>query len=168
MGYQLLDFGLHINLAAFRKALQRAVGRARQRASTVLRRYGLCSQAFIGLRATADPWSFRVDHCISFLRSCQASTAHFRLEPGTYCLAKGWLEGWPLSKLGFRVWAPTGNRRRTWLGALTCAMKRLKARMHWSSSACRARGMMSSSSCHPVMRQSTSIPSIGCRLVSSL
>lgn len=94
MGYQVLDFGLHVNPTALKQALQQAICQAGQEADTVLLGYGLCSQAIVGLRANGCTLVVpRVDDCISiFLGSREAYTAQSRLEPGTYYLTKGWIE----------------------------------------------------------------------------
>jgi hypothetical protein len=80
--YRVLDFGLHVNPEALKRALQEALG------------YGLCSQAVVGLRAKDCTLVVpKVDDCIAiFLGSGQAYKAQSRAEPGTYYLTKGWIE----------------------------------------------------------------------------
>ncbi len=94
MGYQVLDFGLHVKPTALKEALQEAIDEAGKKADRVLLGYGLCSQAIVGLKANGCTLVVpRVDDCISiFLGSREAYTAQARLEPGTYYLTKGWLE----------------------------------------------------------------------------
>jgi hypothetical protein len=94
MGYQVLDFGLHVNPKSLKEALQAAIDQAGRSADTVLLGYGLCSQAIVGLRANGCRLVVpRVDDCISiFLGSREAYTQQSRQEPGTYYLTKGWLE----------------------------------------------------------------------------
>jgi hypothetical protein len=94
IGYQVLDFGLHVNPTALKGALQAAIDEAGQKADTVLLGFGLCSQAIVGLRANHCTLIVpRVDDCISiFLGSREAYATQARQEPGTYYLTKGWLE----------------------------------------------------------------------------
>ena len=94
VSYQVLDFGLHINPANLKRALQEAIDEAANRAETVILGYGLCSMAVIGLRANGCSLIVpRVDDCIAiFLGSSSAYKQQSRAEPGTYYLTKGWLE----------------------------------------------------------------------------
>ncbi|MBN1656806.1 MAG: DUF1638 domain-containing protein [Anaerolineae bacterium] len=94
MSYQVLDFGLHINPANLKRALQDAIDTAASTAETVILGYGLCSMAVIGLRANGCTLVVpRVDDCIAiFLGSGHAYKQQSRAEPGTYYLTKGWLE----------------------------------------------------------------------------
>ena len=94
VSYQVLDFGLHINPANLKRALQEAIDGAADRAETVILGYGLCSMAVIGLRANGCMLVVpRVDDCIAiFLGSGSAYKQQSRTEPGTYYLTKGWLE----------------------------------------------------------------------------
>ncbi|MBN1886682.1 MAG: DUF1638 domain-containing protein [Thermoflexales bacterium] len=92
--YQVLDFGLHLNPANLKRALQEAVDATAGKADELILGYGLCSMAVIGLRATACTLVVpRVDDCIAiFLGSSHAYRQQARAEPGTYYLTKGWLE----------------------------------------------------------------------------
>ena len=94
MGYQILEFGLHTNPSALKRALQVAVDEAGEKADTVLLGYGLCSLSIIGLKANNCTLVVpRVDDCISiFLGSRAAYLQQASSEPGTYYLTKGWLE----------------------------------------------------------------------------
>ena len=94
MAYQVLDFGLHVNPAGLKRALQNAVDAAAGTADEVILGYGLCSMAVVGLRANGCTLVVpRVDDCISiFLGSGRAYKQQARAEPGTYYLTKGWLE----------------------------------------------------------------------------
>jgi hypothetical protein len=92
--YGVLDFGLHVNPEALRRALQEAVDACAISAETILLGYGLCSQAVVGLRANDCTLVVpKVDDCIAiFLGSGEAYKAQSRAEPGTYYLTKGWIE----------------------------------------------------------------------------
>jgi len=92
--YQVLDFGLHINPANLKRALQDAIDTAAGTADTIILGYGLCSMAVIGLQANGCTLVVpRVDDCIAiFLGSGRAYKQQSRAEPGTYYLTKGWLE----------------------------------------------------------------------------
>jgi len=92
--YQVLDFGLHINPANLKRALQDAIDAAAPSADTIILGYGLCSMAVIGLRANGCTLVVpRVDDCIAiFLGSGRAYKQQSRAEPGTYYLTKGWIE----------------------------------------------------------------------------
>jgi len=94
MDYQVLDFGLHVNPEALRRALQEAIDASTTSAETILLGYGLCSQAVVGLRANDCTLVVpRVDDCIAiFLGSGEVYKAQSRAEPGTYYLTKGWIE----------------------------------------------------------------------------
>jgi hypothetical protein len=94
MGYQVLDFGLHVNPEALKRALQEVVGASAASVETILLGYGLCSQAVVGLRANGCTLVVpKVDDCIAiFLGSGKAYKAQSRAEPGTYYLTKGWIE----------------------------------------------------------------------------
>jgi hypothetical protein len=94
MGYQVLDFGLHVNPQSLRTTLQAAIGAAGERADVVILGYGLCSMAVVGLRANGCTLVVpRIDDCISiFLGSGEAYRAQHQAEPGTYYLTKGWIE----------------------------------------------------------------------------
>ena len=92
--YCVLDFGLHVNPSALKRALQDAIDEAASSAETILLGYGLCSQAVVGLQANGCTLIVpKVDDCIAiFLGSEQTYKAEFRAEPGTYYLTKGWIE----------------------------------------------------------------------------
>ena len=94
MEYQVLNFGLHVNPEALRRALQGAIDASTTSADTILLGYGLCSQGVVGLRANSCTLVVpKVDDCIAiFLGSGEAYKAQSRTEPGTYYLTKGWIE----------------------------------------------------------------------------
>ncbi len=94
MGYQVLDFGLHLSPAKLNTSLQNAIDEASAQADTILLGYGLCSMAVVGLRANNCTLVIpRVDDCIAiFLGSSRAYLQQFHSEPGTYYLTKGWIE----------------------------------------------------------------------------
>ena len=94
LDYCVLDFGLHINPEALKRALQEAIDTSAASAETILLGYGLCSQAVVGLRANGCTLVVpKVDDCIAiFLGSGEAYKAQSRAEPGTYYLTKGWIE----------------------------------------------------------------------------
>jgi len=94
MGYQELDFGLHLNPEDLKRALQDAIDKASQDADTILLGYGLCSMAVVGLKANGCTLVVpKVDDCIAiFLGSRDAYTTQASREPGTYYLTKGWIE----------------------------------------------------------------------------
>ncbi|HSJ55092.1 MAG TPA: DUF1638 domain-containing protein [Anaerolineae bacterium] len=94
VAYQVLDFGLHVNPANLKRALQEAIDRAAETADVVILGYGLCSMAVLGLRANGCTLVVpRVDDCIAiFLGSRCAYKEQAGAEPGTYYLTKGWLE----------------------------------------------------------------------------
>jgi len=94
VSYQVLDFGLHINPANLKRALQEAIDEAADRTDTVILGYGLCSMAVVGLQANGCTLVVpRVDDCIAiFLGSASAYRQQSRTEPGTYYLTKGWIE----------------------------------------------------------------------------
>lgn len=92
--HQVLNFGLHVNPEALKRALQEAIDASAALARTILLGYGLCSQAVVGLRANDCTLVVpKVDDCIAiFLGSGEAYKAQSRTEPGTYYLTKGWIE----------------------------------------------------------------------------
>jgi hypothetical protein len=92
--YRVLDFGLHVNPEALKRALQEAIDAWAPLAETILLGYGLCSQAVVGLQANDCTLVVpKVDDCIAiFLGSGEAYKAQSRTEPGTYYLTKGWIE----------------------------------------------------------------------------
>ena len=94
MAYQVLDFGLHVNPEALKRALQEAIDATAPTTETVILGYGLCSQAVVGLKANGCTLVVpRVDDCIAiFLGSDTVYRQQFRAEPGTYYLTKGWIE----------------------------------------------------------------------------
>lgn len=91
---EVLDFGLHINPASLKKALQEKIDEASPKADVLLLGYGLCSMAVVGLKATTATLVIpRTDDCIAiFLGSCSAYKEQTKKEPGTYYLTKGWIE----------------------------------------------------------------------------
>ncbi len=94
VSYQVLDFGLHVNPANLKRALQEAIDAVAGTVDTVILGYGLCSMAVIGLQATGCTLVIpRVDDCIAiFLGSSHNYKQQARAEPGTYYLTKGWIE----------------------------------------------------------------------------
>jgi hypothetical protein len=94
VGYEVLDFGLHIRPERLRGALQEAIDAASESTNTIILGYGLCSQAVVGLRANGCTLVVpRVDDCIAiFLGSDGAYREQQRAEPGSYYLTKGWIE----------------------------------------------------------------------------
>ena len=94
MTYQILDFGLHRNPEALKRALQDAIDASLPAIETIILGYGLCSQAVVGLRANGCRLVVpKVDDCIAiFLGSNQDYKRQTRAEPGTYYLTKGWIE----------------------------------------------------------------------------
>ncbi len=89
---EALDFGLHVDPARLRRALQEAIDRSD--AKEIILGYGACSKAVIGLQAKRCTLVVpRVDDCIGiFLGSAAAYRQQARAEPGTYYLTKGWIE----------------------------------------------------------------------------
>jgi hypothetical protein len=94
VAYQVLDFGLHINPANLKRALQDAIDEAAGTADEIILGYGFCSMAVMGLRANGCTLIVpHVDDCISiFLGSRDEYQKQIRAEPGTYYLTKGWIE----------------------------------------------------------------------------
>lgn len=94
MEHRVFDFGLHVDPARLRAALQETIDAAAGQYGTILLGYGMCSQALIGIRANECTLVVpRVDDCIAiFLGSSAAYAAQVRSEPGTYYLTKGWIE----------------------------------------------------------------------------
>jgi hypothetical protein len=94
MPNRVFDFGLHINPARLRENLQEAVHAEGGKYETILLGYGLCSQALVGIRASACRLvAPRVDDCIAlFLGSRRAYENQFKQQPGTYYLTRGWIE----------------------------------------------------------------------------
>ncbi|MBN1965672.1 MAG: DUF1638 domain-containing protein, partial [Anaerolineae bacterium] len=92
-GYEVLEFGLHLQPANLKTTLQAAIDRASPHADTIILGYGLCSLAVVGLTATDCTLVVpRVDDCIAiFLGSGAAYMHQIRQEPGTYYLTKGWI-----------------------------------------------------------------------------
>ena len=92
--YQVFDFGLHVNPANLKQALQDAIDAAGETADVVILGYGLCSMAVVGLRANGCTLVVpRVDDCIAiFLGSSCAYKEQATAEPGTYYVTKGWLK----------------------------------------------------------------------------
>jgi len=116
--YQVLDFGLHVNPANLKRALQDAIDAAAETADVVILGYGLCSMAVLGLRANGCTLVVpRVDDCIAiFLGSGCAYKEQARAEPGTYYLTKGWLEvgDTPFDEYD-RLEAKYGQRKAEWV-----------------------------------------------------
>ena len=94
VAYQVLDFGLHINPANLKRALQDAIDEAAGSADEIILGYGFCSMAVMGLRANGCTLVVpHVDDCISiFLGSRDEYKKQISAEPGTYYLTKGWIE----------------------------------------------------------------------------
>ncbi len=93
-GYEVLNFGLHVEPAGLRAALQERIDALAGPYDQIVLGYGLCSMAVVGLRAARCTLIVpRVHDCIAlFLGSQTAYTAQARKEPGTYYLTKGWIE----------------------------------------------------------------------------
>ncbi len=94
VSHEVLDFGLHLNPAELKKALQAKIEQASAEADILLLGYGLCSMAVIGLQATTAALVIpRTDDCIAiFLGSSKEYKEQAQKEPGTYYLTKGWIE----------------------------------------------------------------------------
>jgi hypothetical protein len=94
MEHRIFDFGLHVNPARLRTTLQEAINSENGKYETILLGYGLCSQALVGIRASACRLvAPRVDDCIAlFLGSRRAYAKQFKQQPGTYYLTRGWIE----------------------------------------------------------------------------
>jgi hypothetical protein len=94
VAYQTLDFGLHINPANLKHALQDAIDASAGIYDEIILGYGFCSMAVMGLRANGCTLVVpRVDDCIAIsLGSGHAYKQQARAEPGTYYLTKGWIE----------------------------------------------------------------------------
>ena len=94
VGHRVLDFGLHVNPARLKEALQEEIDRSSAEAETIILGYGLCSNAVLGLRANDCTLIVpRVDDCIAiFLGSRERHREIARQEPGSYYLTKGWIE----------------------------------------------------------------------------
>ncbi len=94
VGHRVLDFGLHVDPARLKRALQDEIDRASLEAETIILGYGLCSNAVIGLRATDCTLVVPlVDDCIAiFLGSRERHREIARQEPGSYYLTKGWIQ----------------------------------------------------------------------------
>jgi hypothetical protein len=94
VAYQVLDFGLHVNPAELRRALQDAIDASAGKVDEIILGYGFCSMAVMGLRANGCTLIVpHIDDCISiFLGSRAEYQMQIRAEPGTYYLTKGWIE----------------------------------------------------------------------------
>ncbi len=118
VSYEVLDFGLHVNAANLKHALQEAIDAAAATADVIILGYGLCSMAVLGLRANACTLVIpRVDDCIAiFLGSRLAYKEQASAEPGTYYLTKGWLEvgDTPFSEYD-RLLAKYGPKKAEWV-----------------------------------------------------
>jgi hypothetical protein len=90
----VLDFRLHADPPALKRALQETIDGAAVSAEVILLGYGLCSMAVVGLRANGCTLVVpRVDDCIALsLGSQEAYKEQFKSEPGTYYLTPGWIE----------------------------------------------------------------------------
>ena len=88
-----LDFGLHAVPKKMKAALQQAIDGI-PRPSMVLLGYGLCGNGLKGIRSGRHTLVLpRVDDCVAvMLGSREAYRQEFAKEPGTYYLARGWLE----------------------------------------------------------------------------
>ncbi len=68
MPRQVLDFGLHVNPASLKAALQAAIDASAAEAETIVLGYGFCSMAVVGLKANGCTLVVpHVDDCISHL-----------------------------------------------------------------------------------------------------
>lgn len=118
VSYDILDFGLHINPANLKSALQDRIDAAASTADIVILGYGLCSMAVIGLRANGCTLIVpRVDDCIAiFLGSSSMYKQQSRAEPGTYYLTKGWIEvaDTPFDEYG-RLAEKYGPQKAEWI-----------------------------------------------------
>jgi Protein of unknown function (DUF1638) len=94
MAREVLDFGLHVNPASLKAALQDAIDASSTEADAIVLGYGFCSMAVVGLQARGCTLVVpQVDDCISiFLGSRDEYHRQTRAEPGTYYLTKGWIE----------------------------------------------------------------------------
>ncbi len=94
VGYQVFDFGLHLQPGSLKAALQEAIDAAAGTVDEILLGYGFCSMAVMGLRANGCTLVIpHVDDCISiFLGSRDEYQKQIKAEPGTYYLTKGWIE----------------------------------------------------------------------------
>ena len=94
MPREVLDFGLHVNPASLKAALQAAIDASTAEADVIVLGYGFCSMAVVGLQARGRTLVVpHVDDCISiFLGSRDEYRRQTRAEPGTYYLTKGWIE----------------------------------------------------------------------------
>ena len=116
--YQVLDFGLHVNPPALKRALQDAIDQAAGSADEIILGYGFCSMAVMGLQANGCTLVIpHVDDCIAiFLGSGAAYKKQARAEPGTYYLTKGWIEvgDTPFAEYG-RLLEQYGQQKAEWL-----------------------------------------------------
>ncbi len=90
---RFLEHGLHRTPDLLRERLQQEISQVKE-GEVILLGYGLCSNGVVGLRSP-DKWLIipRVDDCIGLLLgSRKAYLEHFRNEPGTYYLTKGWID----------------------------------------------------------------------------
>ncbi len=87
------DFGLHAIPKKMQLTLQEAIDSITP-ASIVVLGYGLCGNGLKGIKAGPHTLVLpRVDDCVAvMLGSRQAYRQEFEKEPGTYYLARGWLE----------------------------------------------------------------------------
>ena len=89
-----LEPRLHLNVERLREALAEAVAEADEPGATIVLGFGLCSRSVLGLRTEhATLVVPRVDDCIAMLLgSNEAFAAEFEKAPGSYYLAKAYLE----------------------------------------------------------------------------
>jgi hypothetical protein len=90
---RFLEHGLHRTPDLLRERLQEAISQVKE-GEVILLGYGLCSNGVVGLRSP-DKWLIipRVDDCISLLLGSRNTyLEHFKNEPGTYYLTKGWID----------------------------------------------------------------------------
>jgi Protein of unknown function (DUF1638) len=87
------DLALHVAPKKMQRTLQEAIDSVEEPSLIVLA-YGLCGNGLNGVKAGKHVLLIpRVDDCIAImLGSRQAYQEQFRKEPGTYYLARGWLE----------------------------------------------------------------------------
>ena len=89
----VMEFGLHVNPSALKKALQAKIDEAGD-GCDILLGYGLCCYAVEGLVSGGGKLVVpRVDDCIAlFLGSREERLRRLKDEPGTYYFTKGWVE----------------------------------------------------------------------------
>jgi hypothetical protein len=92
-GITFFDLALHVAPKKMQRTLQEAIDSIEEPSLVVLA-YGLCGNGLNGVKAGKHVLLIpRVDDCIAIiLGSRQAYQEQFHKEPGTYYLARGWLE----------------------------------------------------------------------------